>query len=268
MLYSAAQLTYLEHLGIDVWVPKAVESESVMAAQAAPESVALTAEAVSTEAVIPAAMDAPVIPAHFEDVPAPVAQTMAPGQIAPSPQATVQASVPVQQTPNPAVSALNSALSSAIPAPAFPKQRDTSADGQVATRLEFNIQFWCYSSGVWIISGDVNVTPEQHKLAHNLAHFIQGKKRRPRHVNVFSWPMIDSPNVDQGEAVALKYLQGHIERLQDVCPLKTVLLFNDCQYWPEQLGHVKLDMSLQNLLEDPSLKAKLWQTLRAHQHQD
>lgn len=265
MLYSAAQLTYLEHLGIDVWVPKDVP---VAAAQAPlSHTQPVDVEQVPVTQTHTQTLD---VPAHFEDIPVssepayaePVVNNPAP--LTQTPANPIPATAPVTTSG----AALNSALTSSIPAPAFPKAKDANAETQSHSKLEFNIQFWCYSSGVWIISGDVNVTPEQHKLAHNLAHFIQGKKRRPRHVNVFSWPMIDSPNVDQGESVALKYLQGHIERLQEVCPLKTVLLFNDCQFWPEQLPHVKLDMSLRNLLEDPSLKAKLWQTLRAHQHQD
>lgn len=250
MLYTAAQLSYLEHLGIDVWVPK-----DMPMAVAAVE----TQQSSSQPVQVPVAVSdaAPyVAPSHFEDVPAPVQTAQA---------AVVQTShaAQVPQTNAPvAASALNSALTSSMAAPAFPKPQAQSADA--VKRVEFNIQFWCYSSGVWLISGDVNITPEQHKLVHNLAQFIQGKKRRPRHVNVFSWPMIDSPNVDQGEDIASKYLLAHIERLQQACEKNMVIVFNDCDYFPSQIPHIKLDVSLQQLLHEPMAKKALWQQLIPH----
>jgi hypothetical protein len=258
MLYSAAQLTYLEHLGIDVWVPKVMSIET-----AAPEAGQSLVEQVQT-APIESAVESYSAPSHFEDVP--VVPVNRPQQVAPVHVATSPIQMPPVKTQVPS-SALNSALTSGIPAPAFPQQAPI-ADSSVVSRVEFNVQFWCYSSGVWLIGGDVNVTPEQHKLVHNLAQFIQGKKRRPRHVNVFSWPMIDSPNVDQGEGIAAKYLLAHIERLQQACEQKTVIVFNDCDYFPSQIPHIKLGVSLQQLLNDPAAKKALWQQLLPLKFQD
>lgn len=268
MLYSAAQLTYLEHLGIDIWVPKDVPA--VSAGQEVPQA---TTDSFQTASVT-LESQAYAAPSHFEDVPVaqPVADTQAaqlnPSQQMPPSQMPSPSVTPAQTSPvNVAASALNSALTSSIPAPAFPQSVQAEEAGSVS-RVEFNIQFWCYSTGVWFIGGDVNVTPEQHKLVHNLAQFIQGKKRRPRHVNVFSWPMIDSPNVDQGEEIAAKYLLAHIERLQQACEQKTIIVFNDCDYFPSQIPHVKLEVNLQQLLNDPVAKKALWQQILPLKFQD
>lgn len=265
MLYNTAQLTYLEHLGIDVWVPK-----DIPVVQAVQVDAQQSVQNIQSEPVV-SEVTSFSPPSHFEDVPAtletqnaqsavqpPVPQVQPAQGVAPSPVAPVNAPI--------SAGALNSALTSSIPAPAFPKQ--IPAESTVTERVEFNIQFWCYNSGIWFVSGDVNVTPQQHKLVHNLAQFLQGKKRRPRHVNVFSWPMIDSPNVDQGKDVASKYLQAHIERLQQACEQKTVIVFNDCEHFPETLPHIKLDINLQTLLNNPTLKPTLWQQLIPHQLRD
>lgn len=256
MLYTAAQLSYLEHLGIDVWVPK-----DMPVAVAAVETQPLTSQPIQTTVAVSDA--APyVAPSHFEDVPAPAQAIQTSTPFVPVVQTSPAAQVPQANTPV-AASALNSALTSSMAAPAFPKQPQAQTTG-VVKPVEFNIQFWCYNSGVWLISGDVNITPAQHKLVHNLAQFIQGKKRRPRHVNVFSWPMIDSPNVDQGEDIASKYLLAHIERLQQACEKNMVIVFNDCDYFPSQIPHIKLDVSLQQLLHEPMAKKALWQQLIPH----
>lgn len=265
MLYNAAQLTYLEHLGIDVWVPKNVPCVSAV------QDVSQTTPDAFQAASVVENNQAYAVPSHFEDVPvAPPAVETQTHQFKPAQQSSpTQTPAPLESTPvSPAsvsASALNSAVTSAIPAPAFPQ---TVASEPAISRIEFNVQFWCYSSGVWLIGGDMNVTPEQHKLVHNLAQFIQGKKRRPRHVNVFSWPMIDSPNVDQGEEIAAKYLVAHIERLQQACEQKTVIVFGDCEYFPSDIPHLKLDVTLQQLLNDPVTKKTLWQTLLPVKFQD
>ncbi|GAA6135001.1 hypothetical protein NBRC116188_17910 [Oceaniserpentilla sp. 4NH20-0058] len=254
MLYSAAQLTYLEHLGIDVWVPKDLP---VQQSAIEPE---LTNTVAHSEAEF-------VAPVHYEDVPPAQynEQRAEPAQAYEQAPSVTQVPAPTQSVPPAPMAApnLNSALTSSIPAPAFPKaaQPETTQ----VNRLEFHVQFWCYSSGVWFISGDVNVTPQQHKLVHNLAQFIQGKKRKPRHVNVFSWPMIDSPNVDQGADVANKYLLSHIERLQQACEQKQVFVFNDCDFYPADLPHVKLDVTLNELLSNAQAKQVLWQQLLSFQ---
>ncbi|MFY0642350.1 MAG: hypothetical protein JXR16_14950 [Bermanella sp.] len=254
MLYNAAQLTYLEHLGIDVWVPNHVQLDAASIVQNSQLEPVI--EPVVQQATPSQAGNEFTPPSHFEDVPV--------TGLEPAPEALIEQPTTLntqQPQPNkPLSSTLNSALTSAIPAPAFPKTSQAQPAEQV-TRVEFNIQFWCYSSGVWLVSGDVNTSPEQHKLVHNLAQFIQGKKRRPRHVNVFSWPMIDSPNVDQGEEIAAKYLLGHIDRLQQACERNIVIVFNDCEYFPEQIPHIKLDISLQQLLHEPMAKKALWQQL-------
>jgi len=275
MMYNAAQLTYLEHLGIDVWVPKDVPVQAL-------EEASVVSEPSVQQAVNPfESTNEFNAPTHFEDVPVqPVNQpasntqpqvshsAQAQPQVAqqPAPQ-TPQIQAPNNQTPAP-VANVQSALTSPLAAPAFPqsaKPNTQNQNEQATPSVAFHVQFWCYSSGVWFISGDVNVTPEQHKLVHNLAQFIQRKKRKPRHVNVFSWPMIDSPNVDQGADVANKYLLSHIERLQDACQQKQVFVFNDCQYYPENLPHVKLNTTLQQLLSEPQAKRVLWQQLLPYQ---
>ena len=253
MLYTAAQLTYLEHLGIDIWVPNNLQHDAAQITQNSNVESLVEPSFQPTGASVQNTEFTP--PSHFEDVPVtaiqPAAEVVEPA-----------AKVHVQQPQNnkPLSSTLNSAVSSNIPAPAFPKVSQGQPSEPVQ-RVEFNVQFWCYSSGVWLVSGDVYTSPEQHKLVHNIAQFIQGKRRKPRNVNVFSWPMIDSPNVDQGEEIAIKYLSGHIDRLQQACERNLVMVFNDCEYFPSQIPHVKLDVSLQQLLHEPMAKKALWQQL-------
>ena len=129
----------------------------------------------------------------------------------------------------------------------------------------FNIQFWCYSSGLWIVSGKVDLLPEHHKLVHNIANFIQGKKRKPRHVGIFSWPMLDSPNIDQGPEVASKYLRDHIHRLQEVSAVNKVIAFSDCGDWMNHLNPITTQENIVQLLESPQSKKSLWQQLLPHQ---
>lgn len=267
MMYNAAQLTYLEHLGIDVWVPKGVPVQPMQEAQVA-EPIPTTVQEAANPFESSNEFNAPP---HFEDVPQ-AGQPME--QVAQSSQSHGE-QVPVPQSAAPQISQttpapnLQSALSSPLAAPAFPQTSSEVSSSpqaeQEAPSVAFHVQFWCYSSGVWFISGDVNVTPEQHKLVHNLAQFIQSKRRKPRHVNVFSWPMIDSPNVDQGADVARKYLMSHIERLQQACEQTKVFVFNDCEYYPGQLPHIKLNTNLNTLLNDPKQKQQLWQQLLSHQ---
>ncbi len=129
----------------------------------------------------------------------------------------------------------------------------------------FNIQFWCYSSGVWVISGEVELSPQHHMLVHNVAHFLQGKKRKPRHVGIFSWPMLDAPNIDQGADIATKYLKQHIEQLQNLTKCKKLLAFDESAKLLSDMSPLIVPCSLSELLTSVDHKKALWQQLLPHQ---
>jgi hypothetical protein len=258
MEYTGAQLAYLDHLGIDVWITR----ESLLNAEQQNSIVATEQDTQYT---------APVQTTDNQTVPAQPAQgpvqmpahqvTAAPiQQVQPIVQSTTQAAVALAPTKT------DSLLSAA---PAFPVTEPVLSNiGAMQPAPIFNIQFWCYSTGIWMVSGNVNLEPEHHKLVHNIAHFIQGKKRKPKHVGIFSWPMLDSPNIDQGPEIASKHLKDHIHRLQEVSTVKKVVVFADCDDWFEHLNPVKLNVTLNDVLNSPEAKQSLWQQLIPHQVED
>ncbi len=102
-------------------------------------------------------------------------------------------------------------------------------------------------------------------LVHNIAQFVQGKKRKPRHVGIFSWPMLNAPNVDQGSDIASKYLGQHMAQLQELSPCKKVLAFNDCHTWFENMDAVNVPATISQLLQSVDGKKALWHQLIPHQ---
>jgi nucleoid-associated protein YgaU len=250
MEYTGAQLQYLDHLGIDVWVTR----ESLLNSEPLNDDVAQQAQP-----------QAPVAPPVQPIQPAPVqAGTV---ELVPV-QAPIQAPV---QVPAAALAAAPASANTGSPlsvVPAFPvMDKTTSADNQAGIQAPpiFNIQFWCYSTGIWLVSGNVNLAPEHHKLAHSIAQFVQGKKRKPKHVGIFSWPMLDSPNIDQGPEIASKHLKDHIHRLQAVSTVTKVIAFADCGGWLEHLNPVKLSVTLDDVLNSTESKKALWQQLIPHE---
>lgn len=277
MEFTGAQLQYLDHLGIDVWVPReqllqqAVAPSHVDQQQVVPpvndgafsEPVRHTSEAIAPQ--VSASMSAAN--------PSPQASTQAPNHdAAVAPGANQVAPAVVQSA---ATAPANQSASPLNSAPAYPvsdlkavqgnKQADQAEQPSIEKAPIFNIQFWCYSSGLWLVSGSVNLEPEHHKLVHNIAQFVQGKKRKPRHVGIFSWPMIDSPNIDQGPEVAAKHLKDHIHRLQEISAVTKVLAFSDCDEWFSHLNPVKADFTVDEILQSAENKKALWQQLLPHQ---
>ena len=246
MEFSAAQLQYLEHLNIDVWVPR-----DMPVAEVAPVSTTVDNQ-----------------PPVANEQPFSAAQVIAEQAAAspPSMEAATQRSVVPPSSVEPQAPAQ---VNQGMAAPAFPQVdpvvSGVPTDGSQEKAPEFNIQFWCYSSGLWMVTDQVEFLPEHHKFVHNVAGFLQGKKRKPRHVGIFSWPMLDSPNIDQGPAVATKYLNDHIQRLTSVVPVKKIVAFGECEKWFADQPIVSSGMSLTSIFETPSLKRQLWQTLLPHQ---
>jgi hypothetical protein len=259
MEYTGAQLAYLDHLGIDVWVTR----ESLLNAEQQ-NSVVTTEQAMQHAAPVQATANQPV---PVQPAQAPVEM---PAHQVPTHQVTAAPIQPLQPTAQAAVPLVSTKTGSPLSAaPAFPVTEPVvSNTGANQPAPIFNIQFWCYSTGIWMVSGNVNLEPEHHKLVHNIAQFIQGKQRKPKHVGIFSWPMLDSPNIDQGPEVASKHLKDHILRLQDVSTVKKVVVFADCDDWFEHLNPVKLNVTLSDVLNNPEAKKSLWQQLIPHQVED
>lgn len=274
---SANQLHYLDHLGIDVWMSR-------------DELAALTADS-STPQQVPQAIDSapasntPVAEPFVDPAPAfqqatAESQSVTSQPAMPKPIAPAPTPAPVQQPAadlNVAPTNAPSNVASPVSAPAFPSQAhsqsagvegtDQKTVGVVAPAPEFNLQFWCYGStasdGVWIVSDESDLTREHHMFAHNLAQFVEGKKRKPKHVGIFSWPMLDAPNVDQGEQVAQHYLAQHIEQLQNISAKKTIIAFKGCDAWLANVPHICLPLTLSEVLQNPQCKRTIWQQLLA-----
>jgi hypothetical protein len=233
MSFSHSQLTYLEHLGIDVWLTRPAFEQDVVA----PVQATSALEKVRSE------LQGNVSPAPV--VPAPPAPSPVPAQV------RTAAENPAARLAQIAPESLNQTVPT------------SSASNTPAPR--FNIQFWCYSSGVWIISGEVELSPQHHMLVHNVAHFLQGKKRKPRHVGIFSWPMLDAPNIDQGGEIASKYLKQHIDQLQNLTKCKKLIAFDESSTWLTDMTPVVVPFTLSELLVSVDHKKALWQQLLPHQ---
>ena len=234
MEFDAGQLTYLDALGIDVWVHRdhlLAQQQNVM-----PEP--LQGKQTTLESVaVPASQGSP-------------AQATGSGFMA-------QASEALKSVVAPAVTP-NLAVNSA-------EVEEASAPASYQEAPRFNLQFWCYSTGLWFVSCHNELLPEHHKFVHNLAQYLQGKRRRPRHVGIFSWPMIDSPNIDQGVDVAKKYLQQHMEQIQQLSPCSKLIALDAAAQWLPPEGLVSLDLDLANCLSRRDEKQRIWKILLEHQ---
>ena len=234
MDYDAGQLTYLDALGIDVWVHREhllaqAQAELPQPVQAMPQTIASDAVAPLTASTSPAPVGAGFMAQATEALKAVVAPTVI---------ATRNVNIPS----------------------AFEQQE--SLTPQQAPR--FNLQFWCYSSGLWFVSCHNELLPEHHKFVHNLAQFVQGKRRRPRHVGIFSWPMIDSPNIDQGVEVAKKYLQQHMEQIQQLSPCSQLIALDNAAQWLPPQNLVSLGLDLSTCLARGDEKQRIWKILLEH----
>ncbi len=225
MEFNSSQLTYLQHLGIDIWLTRPVfkPEESVTLGERTThlENGVTDSQSFLTGLAVepitePVATRAPVFP-----------------------------------------------LAAKNPKSAEPIIQAETQPSEVAPR--FNIQFWCYSSGLWVVSGELELAPSHHMLVHNVAQFIHGKKRKPRHVGIFSWPMLDAPNINQGADIAQKYVLQHVEQLQNITPCKKLLAFDDSASWLSDLNPIAAHCSIAMLLQSTELKKSLWQQLLPHQ---
>jgi hypothetical protein len=269
MEFSAAQLQYLDHLNIDVWVPRDLPVADVQAVPA--ETVSQNDQAYSQNS-------APVQQPTQTQVQqnAQLQQTVQPRSVAQPAVAEAPAVPPQAQVAQAAAGSSNQApVNKPLVAPAFPQADPVVAGAQAADNSvsiekapAFNIQFWCYGSGLWMVTDQVELLPEHHKFVHNVAGFLQGKKRKPRHVGIFSWPMLDSPNIDQGPAVASKHLADHIQRLAGAVPMKKIVAFGECEKWFDGQPITSTGISLFEVFSNPSLKKQLWQSLLPHQITD
>lgn len=230
--FDAGQLTYLNALGIDVWIHR---------------------EQLLAEALI--AQDSSVLVGQQ-----PVVSVTAPAEIATERNSVpadsgfmAQASEALKAVVAPAHSNVNPSLTSGQRKPITPQQTP-----------RFNLQFWCYSSGLWFVSCHDELLPEHHKFVHNLAQYVQGKRRRPRHVGIFSWPMIDSPNIDQGVEVAKKYLQQHMEQVEQLSSCSKLIALDGAAQWLPSEGLVSLDLDLTTCLTRGDEKQRIWKVLLEH----
>lgn len=277
--YSASQLQYLDHLGIDVWVDRA--ELAAMTTQPEPAVMQGPASVENLQAQLASQQTAPQVSAPQVPV-----QT-ATQHIAPAPQPSIQQSQqpatqtqqPVSQPAQSGFQAVNAAPAvpsiSTISAPAFPTQAHENASGTVdvvPATPNFNLQFWCYGSassdGVWLLSDELELSRTHHMFAHNVANFLQGKKRKPRHVGIFSWPMLDAPNVDQSADVAKHYLMQHFTQLQQISSAKTIIAFKGCENWMSEQTHISIPFTITEVLQNPLHKKALWALLLPHKHLD
>lgn len=264
MEFNSTQLTYLDALGIDVWMPRdqsaldtAIVDTQVPSATQAGTPVNSSIGSSNRAAAMAAAtelLNGPQ-PAKNSQPEAAVTQAAAP---AANPIPVVQAAPPVAEPK--------------VQAPTQSVQQLSQQAGQDASTNHlaprFTLQFWCYSSGFWFVSAYQGIRPEHHKFVHNLALYLQGpsqgKKRKPKHVGVFSWPMIDAPNIDQSESVARTYLSQHIQQLQQLSPADKFIALDDCHHWLPSENRICLDTQLDNALSSSTEKLRIWQILQAH----
>lgn len=244
MEFNQTQLTYLDALGIDVWMPR----DHVVLAETNTLNVMSDAESQNYQQSSHIAGMASARE-QLSAIDSPKSRPVSASSIE---QPSVQQPVKSMQTTATSQSEIN--------------EQQPAASTQVVP--EFHLQFWCYASGFWFVSGYQGLRPEHHKFVHNLALYLQGpsqsKKRKPVHVGVFSWPMIDAPNIDQSERVAKNYLAQHLEQLQQMSPAEKLIVLDQCEQWLPLDNRVCLDTHLDTCLASGSEKLRIWTQLQPH----
>ena len=272
MEFNSTQLTYLDALGIDVWMPRDQSALDTAIANTQAQGVAQAGTALNSSIGSSVASSggtsnrAAAMAAATE-----LLNGTQPSKNSHSEATVLQAAAPAAN-PIPAVQAAPPVAEPKVQAPTQSVQQPSQQEGQdVLTNHpapQFTLQFWCYSSGFWFVSAYQGIRPEHHKFVHNLALYLQGpsqgKKRKPKHVGVFSWPMIDAPNIDQSESVARTYLSQHIQQLQQMSPADKFIALDDCHHWLPSENRICLDTQLDNALSSSTEKLRIWQILQAH----
>jgi len=255
--YDQAQLLYLQQLGIDVWVPRdAIDVNAT-------DSSALDVQpALGQEQTNPAQAGVGSTPAHQ----APNVQSD-PAPASSQPQVVERAERSVSQeiaSPHNTVPHTNS-----ISAPAFPLANPVSESASPTVAPvsqepvpEFTLHYWCYRSGLWVVTAESDLTPQHHGFVHNVAQALQGTKSKPKHVGMFVWPMLDAPNVDQGESVAKRYLSEHFEQLKAFVEPKHLLCFAGSEQWLTDLPSTGIDLTIEQTLSSVDNKRALWNTIK------
>lgn len=242
MEFSSTQVTYLEALGIDVWLPRDQLALSDAAA------LAETTQQADARAAARAAVGQ-VLDKSKAQTPAAKNEGNMSTPVAVMPPASFP---PQQPSHGPAITTQSPA----------PQVKGSEATEQSVPH--FHLQFWCYGSGLWLVSSHQALQPAHHKFVHNVAAYIQGKKRKPKHVGVFSWPMIDAPNIDQSEMVAKRYLQQHLNQLKQVSPMEKMIAIDESQAWLSEYSPVGLDTQLDLCLQSSTEKQRVWRQLQSH----
>jgi len=220
--YAPSQLTYLEHLGIDVWQPRCEQVE-IQASQPATEQSEIQQPDVPQEQ--PLVQHKPSVP-----------------------HAATSVDTQVVSTPT-----VNS-----VAAPAYPLQPEQPVKAETP---QFTLHYWCYRSGLWIVTSESELTPEHHKFVHNVAQFIQGSRSKPKHVGMFNWPMLEAPNVDQSAEVAKKYLAEHLHQLTQMVKPSNMLCFAESPQWLTDFAVLEYDISISEIMASAGNKQQLWQYL-------
>lgn len=267
MEFNSTQLTYLDALGIDVWMPR---DQSALDAAIADTQVQSATQAGTSQS---ASVGSSNSTSNRAAAMAAATELLNGSQSSKNsqPEAAVTQAAPAAN-PIPVVQSAPPVAEPKAQAPTQPIQQPSQQEGQDASTINpapyFTLQFWCYSSGFWFVSAYQGIRPEHHKFVHNLALYLQGpsqgKKRKPKHVGVFSWPMIDAPNIDQSESVARTYLSQHIQQLQQMSPADKFIALDDSHHWLPSENRICLDTQLDNALSSSTEKLRIWQILQAH----
>ncbi len=245
MEFSSTQLTYLDALGIEVWLPR--------------DAQALELDSASQHASLPNQQGAANVQGTANPASALAAALTKPEAAASAPPASAPA--PNHEIQVPAQTAQMDVT----------RQPPAAQDAAAQAVPHFHLQFWCYRSGFWFVSAMHGLAPRHHKFVHNLALYLQGpsqqRAQKPKHVGIFSWPMLDSPNIDQSETVARHYLQQHLAQLHQLSPCDTLVALDDCSHWLNDFSEhtpVHLDTQLELCLNSSSEKQRIWRLLQPH----
>ncbi|EAT11737.1 hypothetical protein HF888_02850 [Bermanella marisrubri] len=256
--YDQAQLLYLKQLGIDVWVPRdaLVDSNTADDVEQSQASVEYN-QAVHAQAETRPSQETPSAQTN------PVVQANS-SSLSNQPETSQHAlAKPVVDTQSSAPQ-INVTSAPAFPL-ANPIAESSSTNIPPASQEsvpEFTLNYWCYRSGLWVVTAEANLTPQHHAFVHNVAQALQGMKSKPKHVGMFVWPMLDAPNVDQGESVAKRYLAEHFEQLKAFVEPKHLLCFAGSDQWLTELPSTGIDGTLAETMSSIDSKRALWQTIQ------
>jgi hypothetical protein len=255
---------YLRALGIDVYVPRFILPGAAESQPCAWESVTLAAGDAAGAAEINSATNSSVITADT------AAMSSAAADVISDVITDVAATVRQRSLPTDLAIDLNPTATRRINPSAGVVLATSSDSGAVVPAPKFALSVVVSSCGILIVDGappNSGARSEYLKLLGNILLALRTKSAQPQ-LDVFLWPAVKHPQLDQGAEAARETLAAYLHNQIQRYAINTVLLLGDAaQQWcafdgsDEILRCVK-SVSALACLQAPHNKRQLWQDIR------